>query len=185
MSSLSTFFFLLSLLLLSSTEAQARVFPGLSFNDELIVLNIGGGRISNLPPPSLTTSAPQPVKDVTTSSSIFEIISGIIRWIMSSSGSAWPATSPTEVVDQINCETTNPSNKLIIIPLTSPVQQSVYSPSVQASPYIPPPIHEIAHPSPIIPSSPSLQASPHIPSPIHGILDLSPIMPSIIVSEMT
>ncbi|KAK8581317.1 hypothetical protein V6N12_071546 [Hibiscus sabdariffa] len=132
----------------------------MSFNDELMVLNIGGGRISNLPPPSLTTS-----------SSTFEIMSDIIRWIMS--GSAWPApkaTSPTEVVDQINCETTNPCNKLI--------QQSVYSPSLQASPYIPPPIHEIAHPSPTIPSSPSLQASPYIPSPIHEIAHPSPIIPS-------
>ncbi|GMI81985.1 hypothetical protein HRI_001867800 [Hibiscus trionum] len=150
MSSLSTFFFLLSLLLLSGTQAEARVFPGMSFDNELTVVNIGGGRISNSPPPSLTTSS--------SPSSIFEIMSGIIRWIMSSSGAPAPTEQQQVPADQINCENNEPANPCNstssdLFSPAPPVQKSVLPPpKMHETPYIPGPPHETLHPSPIMPS---------------------------------
>ncbi|KAK8581318.1 hypothetical protein V6N13_144347 [Hibiscus sabdariffa] len=183
----STFFYWLSLLLLFSTEAQARGFP-----DELMVLNIGGGRISNPPPPSLTAS------------SIFEMMSDTIRWIVSSSAAPTPLiTSPTgqqQVVDQINCHgdeiakmsaSVRPccllnddglafSSSHLFSP-APPLHQSVLPPpKMPPSPCIPCPPHDHLrlHPAPMTPS-------PYIPPPIHeNIAHPSPFIPPPIVSEM-
>ncbi|KAK8584701.1 hypothetical protein V6N13_138652 [Hibiscus sabdariffa] len=172
MSSRSTFFLWLSLLLLFSTEAEARGFPGMSLDDDpLMVVNIGGGRISNPPPPSSTTS------------SIFEMMSDIIGWIMISSSPTPMITSPAgqqQVVDQINCQddevakmSASPccvhslflafsSSHLFSPP--PPLHQSLpQSPCIPCPPHAP---HLRVHPPPIKPPSPSKTPPPFIPPPL-------------------
>ncbi|TYG68093.1 hypothetical protein ES288_D05G126300v1 [Gossypium darwinii] len=165
MNCLTAFFFLLFFPLLS-IDAQARLMPGMSLNDESIILNMGG-RISSLPPPSSTISSPRSLMEIrrSSSSSIFEMMFDVIGWI--TGGAPDPKAAKTIEQQQVNRksdqtdETAEPCDKSIIpssnliLPSTLPAPGAMLLPPISECP----PIQSLVHPSPIMPSPTTLHAT--------------------------